>query len=90
MPDLTEAPSEYFKRQCWVSVEPDEVPARYMIDALGSDRIVFSTDYPHGDSKYPYAVDSFFELPLSEDEKRRILWDNCAEFYNMAGVPTPA
>ena len=90
MPDLTEPPSEYFKRQCWVSVEPDEVPARYMIDALGSDRIVFSTDYPHGDSKYPYAVDSFFELPLSEDEKRKILWDNCAEFYNLAGVPTPA
>lgn len=90
MPDLTEPPSEYFKRQCWVSVEPDEVPARYMIDALGSDRIVFSTDYPHGDSKYPYAVDSFFELPLSEDEQRKILWDNCAEFYNMAGVPTPA
>src|SRR5947208_9259696 len=53
MPDLTMAPSEYFKRQCWVSVEPDETPARYVIEEIGSDQIVFSTDYPHGDSKYP-------------------------------------
>ncbi len=90
MPDLTEPPSAYFKRQCWVSIEPDELPARYMIDMFGSDRIVFSTDYPHGDSRYPYAVDSFLELPLSDEEKRRILWDNCAEFYNMAAVPAGA
>ena len=90
MPDLTEPPSAYFNRQCWVSVEPDELPARYMIDMFGSERIVFSTDYPHGDSKYPHAVDSFLELPLSDEEKRRILWDNCAEFYNMAAVPAGA
>ena len=31
MPELTMAPSEYFKRQCVVSVEPDELPARHMI-----------------------------------------------------------
>jgi uncharacterized protein len=31
MADLDEPPSEYFKRQCWVSVEPDETPARFTI-----------------------------------------------------------
>ena len=33
--------------------------------AFGDDNLVFSTDYPHADSKYPHAVDEFLELPLS-------------------------
>ena len=76
-------PSEYFKRQCWLSVECDEEPARHTVDALGDGNIVFSTDYPHGDSKYPESVDNFLTLPLSEQAKRNILWDNCARLYDL-------
>jgi len=87
MEDLDLLPSEYFKRQCWVSIEPDEAPARHTIEEFGCDQLVFSTDYPHGDSKYPEAVENFLQLPLSDEEKRKILWDNCARFY---AVPEPA
>jgi predicted TIM-barrel fold metal-dependent hydrolase len=90
MKDLKMLPSEYFKRQVIVSVEPDETPARHLIAELGSDQMVFSTDYPHGDSKYPVAVEGFLELPISDDDKRKILWDNCAKFYSVAGVPQPS
>jgi uncharacterized protein len=90
MPELTMKPSDYFKRQCFVSVEPDEGPARYMIEEFGSDQLVFSTDYPHGDSRYPAAVDSFLKLPLSDDDKQKILWDNCARFYAVTNVPPVA
>jgi predicted TIM-barrel fold metal-dependent hydrolase len=83
VPELNMAPTDYFKRQCWVSVEPDETPARYTIAELGADQIVFSTDYPHGDSRWPDSVDAFLELPISDEEKRKILWDNCARFYAM-------
>jgi uncharacterized protein len=82
-PDLTMAPSEYFKRQCVVSVEPDESIVKYVIDYLGSGQIVFSTDYPHGDSRYPEAVDRFLQLSIPEIDKRKILWDNCAAYYGM-------
>jgi uncharacterized protein len=88
MPELTMAPSEYFKRQCIASVEPDEIPARYAIDFLGNDNLVYSTDYPHGDSRYPHATESFLELPISDEDKRKILWDNCARFYAVTEVPT--
>jgi predicted TIM-barrel fold metal-dependent hydrolase len=81
MPELTMPPSEYFKRQCVISVEPDEGPARYTIEEFGCDQLVFSTDYPHGDSKYPHAVEGFLKLPLPDESKGRILWDNCARFY---------
>ena len=81
--DLTMKPSEYFKRQCFVSVEPDEDGVKYVIDYIGTDRLVFSTDYPHGDSKFPHAVETFLELPISDKDKQKILWDNCAEFYRL-------
>jgi uncharacterized protein len=45
------APSEYFTRQCAVSVEPDEATVKQVIEFMGGRSIVFSTDYPHGDSK---------------------------------------
>ena len=86
MPELGASPIELFKRQCWVSVEPDEEPAKYAIDYVGGDQLVFSTDYPHGDSRYPEAVEAFLELGIPEEDKRRILWDNCARFYRV-GVP---
>ena len=50
---------------------------------------VCSTDYPHGDSRYPHATDSLLELPLSDDAKRKILWDNCARFYGLDDIPQP-
>ena len=79
-------PSYYFKRQCYASVECDEEPVKYAIDFLGNERLVFSTDFPHVDTKYPKAVERFLELPIGEEDKRKILWDNCAAYYGMMGM----
>jgi predicted TIM-barrel fold metal-dependent hydrolase len=84
-PDLKQKPSDYFKRQCRVSIEPDEVVANNVIEQLGSGYLVFSTDYPHVDSRYPEAVNHFLRLPLIEEDKRKILWDNCMSYYAMRG-----
>jgi predicted TIM-barrel fold metal-dependent hydrolase len=83
-PELKMAPSEYFKRQCFASVEADEEPVKYVIDYVGNDRLVFSTDYPHVDTKFPTAVERFLELPITDEDKRKILWDNCASYYGIA------
>ena len=83
-PDLDKAPSEYFRSNCFLSIEADEYPAKYYVDAFGDDNLVFSTDYPHGDSKYPDSVSAFLELPgLSDESKRKILWDNWARLYGF-------
>jgi predicted TIM-barrel fold metal-dependent hydrolase len=65
-------------------VEPDEAGVKYVIDFIGADRLVFSTHYPHGDSKYPHAVESFFGLKITDEGKRKILRDNCPEFYHVS------
>lgn len=82
-PELKLKPTDYFKRQSYASVECDEEPVKYTIDWMGNRNLVFSTDYPHADSKFPKAVERFLELPISDDDKRRILWDNCAEVYGI-------
>ena len=82
-PDVKIAAREYFKRQCVVSVEPDEATITHVIDYMGGKHVVFSTDYPHGDSKYPEAVANFLKLPISDDDRKNILWDNCATYYAM-------
>jgi predicted TIM-barrel fold metal-dependent hydrolase len=76
-------PSEYFKRQCWISTEHEkELPM--IIDLIGDDNIVFSTDYPHGDSDFPHAVEEFLEMDgVSNESRKKILWDNCAQLYGL-------
>ena len=76
-------PSEYFKRNCYVSVESDEATVKLYVDWLGNDNVVFSTDYPHADSKFPHAVEKLLTLPVSDESKRKFLWDNCARLYDI-------
>jgi uncharacterized protein len=82
-PELTMPPSEYFKRNCWVSVEADEEPVPHFISTFGDERLIFSTDYPHGDSKFPHAVDAFDKLPLTDDSKARIVGANWTDLYKI-------
>jgi predicted TIM-barrel fold metal-dependent hydrolase len=84
---LSMAPSDYFKRQCYIALDVDEKPAVGVINELGTEYFVVSTDYPHPDGTFPEAFRSFFALPLSDDARRKILWENCARLYNIA---TPA
>ncbi len=81
---LTMDPSKYFRRQCYVSIEADELPAKVIEDFDFTDRVVFSTDYPHNDSKYPHATENLLKLPLKKETKRKVLWDNCADLYSIS------
>jgi len=77
-------PSELFRRQCFVSVEPEEELAKYVVAELGDDNLVLSTDWPHDDSRFPHAIEGFLDMAdLSKDTKRKVLWDNCARLYNV-------
>ncbi|MBM3925443.1 MAG: hypothetical protein FJ320_05560 [SAR202 cluster bacterium] len=77
-------PSEYFLSQCYISVDPDEELVKHVVGELGDSNIVFSTDFPHHDSAYPHAVDTFLSTDaLSLESKRKILWDNCRRLYDL-------
>lgn len=88
---LEVAPSEIFRRQCYVSTDADESMLAQVIELIGEDRIVFSTDYPHPDSQWPHAVEAFLALPgVTDDTKRKILWDNALALYELADAAVAA
>ncbi len=85
-PDVLMKPSAYFMRNCYVSCEADELTARHYFEDFGDSNVIFSTDYPHADSKFPDATQTFLALPFEESTKKRILWDN---YVNLYKVPEP-
>lgn len=78
-------PSEYFLRQCFIATDIEEDLVADVVRKLGDENIVISTDYPHADSRWPEAIETFMEIEgLSETSRRKIFWDNCARLYNVA------
>jgi len=51
------------------------------IEAHGSDRILFASDYPFGDQEGDIGV--IKDLPLNSEARHRILYKNAAELLNM-------
>ncbi|MEW6271865.1 MAG: amidohydrolase family protein [Thermodesulfobacteriota bacterium] len=91
VPQMKMKPSEYFKRQCWISFDPDESTLRFTAESplVGADRIIWASDYPHPDAKIPGVVGELREamhgLPASAQE--RILGLNAVDLYSL---PAPA
>lgn len=83
-PECTKDPKDYFLSNCYVTTECDETLISHTIEELGDKKILFETDFPHPDSKYPHAVETFLgQKVLGEESKRRILWDNTIDFYRF-------
>jgi predicted TIM-barrel fold metal-dependent hydrolase len=82
---ISALPSEYFFRQCYVATDADEKVLRQVVEAVGDDNIVVSTDYPHSDGLFPEAINEFLALEgISDKTKAKVLWDNCARLYPLA------
>jgi predicted TIM-barrel fold metal-dependent hydrolase len=78
-------PSEIFRRQCFVSGDPDEKVAAWTIDPVGADCFMWATDYPHPDhpGSWARALERFIE-PLSEKTRRKVLGENVKRIYRLA------
>jgi predicted TIM-barrel fold metal-dependent hydrolase len=77
-------PSEYFRRQCFIAIEPSEPYLDRIIHDIGADNLLFGSDYPHMDHKSD-VVETAVALQgqLGEETVRKILWDNPARFYGL-------
>jgi predicted TIM-barrel fold metal-dependent hydrolase len=65
------------------SIEVSEGGAitRSVIDLLGPNILMFGSDYPHGESWFPVAVETVLGWSLKEEDLRKLLWDNPVRFY---------
>ncbi|HEX3348024.1 MAG TPA: amidohydrolase family protein [Acetobacteraceae bacterium] len=87
VPFLKQAPSEYVRQNIWVTTQPIEEPRRpqdmlSLLEWIGIDRVLFSTDYPHWDQDDPrYA----FKVQLPAEWQRKIYRDNALALYGLDG-----
>ena len=85
---LTMKPSDYFKRQCWVSAEPTENAIAAMAQLVGADRFLWGSDWPHTEGHMePVCKVKEQIAPLSEADQRKILGENALTLYR---IETPA
>ncbi|HEY8217545.1 MAG TPA: amidohydrolase family protein [Acidimicrobiia bacterium] len=81
---LSMLPSEYFRRQCYISFDPGEWNLAASAEFIGADRIIWASDYPH--PEYTPEVVANLQRSISslpEDDRRRILGLNAADAYRL-------
>jgi predicted TIM-barrel fold metal-dependent hydrolase len=81
---LAKRPSEIFRRQCFISGDPDETAAPHVIEHVGADHFVWATDYPHPDhpGSWVRALERFV-APLGPETRDRVLGRNVARIYGL-------
>jgi hypothetical protein len=81
---LTMPPSEYVKRNCYVTCEADEADLKRSIAELGEDHIFLATDYPHFDSEFPRTVAGIRgRSDITKKQKDKILGENAAQLLGV-------
>lgn len=81
---LKEKPSYYFKRQCWISGDPDEKALAHIVEHVGNDKFFWATDFPHFDHPRNY-LEALQNLvaPLSDTARKNLLGDSVARVYGL-------
>jgi uncharacterized protein len=83
-PKLDEPPSACFKSQFWATFEDDR-PGILTRHLLGTDRLLWGSDYPHTEGTFPFSMkrisQDFVDVP--EDETRMMVRDNAARLYGI-------
>jgi predicted TIM-barrel fold metal-dependent hydrolase len=81
---LTMLPSEYIRRNCYVTCEADEKRLSEAIEEIGEEHVLLATDYPHHDSIFPHTVSTIkARTDITERQKRFILGENAARLLNL-------
>lgn len=85
VPHLTRLPSEYVRDHMRMTTQPMEEPAHpphllQLIDQLGPEMLMFSTDYPHWDFDNPHRA---FQVKLPPELEAPIMYGNAQRFYGL-------
>ncbi|MBI1817053.1 MAG: amidohydrolase [Deltaproteobacteria bacterium] len=83
---LKEKPSAYFRRQCWISCDPDETTIPALMDLFGTDRFFWASDFPHPDHTGDYIAElEDLAGKCAPTARAKLLGENVRKVY---GVPS--
>ena len=70
--------------QFFYAFELEESTVPYVIDRVGANKLLYSSDYPHWDTSWPKTVTIFKDRnDISATDKRQIAWNNPQTFYGF-------
>ena len=76
--------TELFRRQCFISGDPDETSAPHVIEHVGADCFMWATDYPHPDHPHTWVDDlTRYVEPLSPATRAKVLGANVKRIYRI-------
>ncbi|HIG44436.1 MAG: amidohydrolase family protein [bacterium] len=81
---MPEPPSFYFKRQCYISGDPDETGLAPIITHVGQDRFFWASDFPHPDHP-PNYIPELTRLvgQLPESARAPLLGENVSRLFSI-------
>ena len=76
-------PSEYFRRQIWISFVDDPLGVNMVGNVLDAGKVMFGSDYPHPASTWPYSQRTIAEQMqhLSPEIRQKITRDNARALF---------
>lgn len=84
-PKLKELPSYYFKRQCYSAIMSDDVGLKLAKDYDMTDNVLWSCDFPHGESVYGESrseIKKIFDI-LGEEKAKDVVWRNAEKLWDI-------
>jgi predicted TIM-barrel fold metal-dependent hydrolase len=86
LPAVRMKPSEYFRRQCVISTDPEERSVEAVLREVGDDHVMWASDYPHPDAHFPGAVEKSLATLAGAPQvtRHKVLAANAARFYGIA------
>jgi uncharacterized protein len=53
-----------------------------VVEFLGDDLLMYASDYPHPECRFPGSVDEFLSWShLDDGLRQKLLWENAVRFY---------
>lgn len=76
--------TELFRRQCFISGDPDETAAPHIIEHVGDQCFMWATDYPHPDHPHTWVDDlARYAAELAPATRDKVLGENVKRIYRL-------
>ena len=66
-----------------IVIHEGEEMAQIVNQTMGDQVLMFGSDYPHAESRFPDSVDIVSDWKLGEDTKRRLFWENATRCFRI-------
>jgi len=85
---LSRSPEQYIRDQFYFASQPLGEPEtveqlRDFIDVIGTESIMFASDYPHWDFDHPMELDKHLRSVFTAEQREQVFWKTPAEAFGL-------